>query len=703
MKPKLLSIIVANLFIASSFAVHAAEMDWSGSSVSAGYLYDSDKANDPSKLNEYRDLDSGGLFGFEVKGRGSADYLNAYGENIGRDDMYLDLKGGRYGLFKYRLYDNELRHRYGFGPGAISPYAGIGTAILTNPGTLGIPNTGGWSHFDHSYERRDWGGMFEWQTNSPWYFRVDANEVTREGVNVFAGALGTSPGQGMSDLPSPIDYTTRDASLEAGYSAKRGHFAVSLGYSKFENDNPLLNWTQLGANPPAVPAGVDTTVLPQDNKMWRLAMNGNLRQLPGNSTLAGRFTYSKLTSDVPIPAANLWGSTGVSGTFDGEIEKYTFSTSYTSNPMRNLDTKLYYNYVDDKNKSSHVDFIASTGGLANCAPLCEPEQFEYTKNNFGAEAGYRINRANKLRGLIDYTHIDRQRIDFEKTKDTTLGVEWKNTSLDNLTARIKYQYLHRKADWVYPPAAVVTANPYEPFTRRFDLNDKDQNLFKLVLDATPAPMVDLGFEAIYKKNDYDADNLFGRQSDERQEFYASVSFGDPKKFRVIVFGDIEYQKYESFHRVGTGSADPATPPTAANYNWWANNKDKSWQVGIGADFVPMNRLKVSTSLILAETQGTADFAVQPGGSPTAGQQPIGNFDNARRASFVIKGVYTVDRHWELTGGYSYEQYRYDDIGYNDTMYIIPNANTARYSYFTGQFSFQDYSANLFYLIAKYKF
>src|SRR6266540_3041382 len=163
MKRELISILAANLFLAAPLA-HAAdeEGEWSGSAT-LGIRNVSDNANDPSKLNEYRDLGSGprGVAGFELRRRSDVDYLNAYGENIGRDDQYLDLKGGRYGVFKYRLYDDELRHNFGSGPGARSPFSGIGTSTIT--ATLPNPNVDTWNTFDHSYQRRNWGGMLELQ------------------------------------------------------------------------------------------------------------------------------------------------------------------------------------------------------------------------------------------------------------------------------------------------------------------------------------------------------------------------------------------------------------------------------------------------------------------------------------------------------------------------------------------------------------
>ena len=42
------------------------------------------------------------------------------------DDQHLDFNRGRYQTFKYRIYQDHLRHNLGSGPGALSPFSGIG-------------------------------------------------------------------------------------------------------------------------------------------------------------------------------------------------------------------------------------------------------------------------------------------------------------------------------------------------------------------------------------------------------------------------------------------------------------------------------------------------------------------------------------------------------------------------------------------------
>ena len=84
--------------------------------------------------------------------------------------------------------------------------------------------------------------MFEFSNNSPWYLRTEANQVKRQGIKVISVAQGTSPGNGFVQLPSPVDFTTQNASVETGYQGKQGNLAANLLYSKFDNGNDLLRF-----------------------------------------------------------------------------------------------------------------------------------------------------------------------------------------------------------------------------------------------------------------------------------------------------------------------------------------------------------------------------------------------------------------------------------------------------------------------------
>ena len=223
---------------------------------------------------------------------------------------------------------------------------------------------------------------------------------------------------------------------------------------------------------------------------------------------------------VPAAAANIgtFPATGASSSvFDGEVVYQTLSLSLSSHPTHEVDTRLYYNWAKEDNNSTHMVFTpfapavagnsASGGSLlggaaSNCSSAgsvtgappfgdvpCTPELFGYRKHNLGIEAGWRVNRENKLTGGYDFYDIERDRFDFHGNQDHKLYAEWKNTSIEELTARAKYQDLSRDSDWNVS-SAVTGFNPTELYVRRYDLANVNQNLGKIVLDWSPRPFLD---------------------------------------------------------------------------------------------------------------------------------------------------------------------------------------------------------------------
>lgn len=698
MERKLIAVIVANLFAAS--AAYAAQGMQVTGFASLGLRTVNDKAQDVSKLQEYRDLDANFINAFGVAMESDTYHLNGYAENLGADDAYLDLRGGQYGRFKYQLFGNTLRHNFGAGPGARTPFNGAGTTTLT--GTFPNLNPDTWNTFDNSYKREDVGGMFEWSANSPWYFRTDGNQVTRKGIKVVAASLGASPGNGGIDLPVPVDFKTTNFGLEGGFQTRDRHFSVRFDQAKFQNENQLVRWTN-----PFWGSGLDFTTREPDNDFWKVSGNAVFKRLPMNSTLGARLSYSRLTNDVNVVTSVLNSTAGAfsptnpnNAVFSGDIRNTTASLTLNSSPADKLDTRLYWNWIRKDNQSTQMVF--NTGGGApnttDCGTLagvgrnCVAGLFNYRKNNMGAEAGYKLSDANKVLAGIDYQDTLRERYDSKKTTDWKYSFELRNSSFETVTARAKYHFLNRRSSVDgYDPV-----NPIDQFVRRFDVADMEQHAVKLVFDiAPPVPLLDIGLEIAWKDNEY-KETILGRTDDRRHEIFGSISYGDPKAFRVMLFGDIEYAQYDSYHRVGTGSADPSSAPTSTTYNWGARNQDRSWQLGLGADWLPYERLTLHGSLIHMQTRGLVDFTRQSGVSPQ-----INNSDNTRRTALNLKGTYRVDKQWSMTAGYAWEKYRFNDIGYAGYQYTIGTGTTA--TYLSGINAFQNYTANVVYLLTTYRF
>jgi hypothetical protein len=708
MRAKLVTILGAGVLALSAVARAADEDPGCKTSGNIGIGVQGVNVNalDPSKFKEYRDMSNGVAPTFEFKGRCADNYFNIYGENLGRDDQYVDLNGGQYGLFKYRLYDNNLRHYFGSGAGALTPYAGAGGNNLSAPINVnGIINKipANWNTFDNSYKRQDIGGMFEFSNKSPFYVRLDGNQVKREGIKVLAGSIGTSPGQGFMDLPSPVDFTDNNISGEVGYQTKQGHIALNVMQNKFTNGQSLLNWTN------GFFQGTDTTVLPPESTLTKVGLNGNYRQLPGESTFAGRMTYSKTTNSVAIlpttlAAANTFPATGSNSPgFNGDVVNKSVSLSLSSHPLPKLDTRLYYNFNDKNNNSTEIVFNPTVASGLQCTNTsCVAEVYNYKKNNYGFEGGYRINSQNKVGFGIDYTDANYTRVDYIRDIDRKYLVEWKNSSFDSLDTRTKYQRLVRSGTFV------DTGN-FNTYQRRFDLASVTQDLGKVTFDATPRPLLNVGLEVIYKHNDYSQDQLqLGRTKDQRGELYASIGYGDPNSFRVMLFGDAEYTKFDSLHRVGAVPANgnpnspPAGGPPNTSYTYGGIDRDKSFLIGLGADWVPREKWKVNSSATWAKTQGNVDFTSQSGAIIAApGLLPVTNYDNTTTITLNVKGTYSYTKNWDFTGGYAYQHYSYSDISFDGYKYVL--GSTSSGSMASGLYAFPSSNSNTVYGMVKYKF
>jgi hypothetical protein len=709
MKQKLISILIANLFLAApAFAQDAFKVE---GSVNLGGIGVNDDYVDGSKLNDYRDLDSGVLFGWDIKGRSSDYWLEFFGENIGRDDQYINLKGGSYGGFKYRLYSDALRRNSLWG--GLTPYAGAGTNNHTATGWP-LLNTATWNSVDVGYDRRDDGGYVEFGGLKPWYFRVDANQVTQSGSKIGAASQGMSPGNGYVDLAFPTEYKTRNTTGEVGYSTKTMHFALSWMGSKFENDNPFVDWTNGYWS-----SGADRTYLGEDNKYERWLFNATIRQLPLKSTLAFRWTKDSLESDVPVgstvlgiaagspsgtPASQLPTGANVS-TFNGRVDNETMTLALTSTPTKGLDTRVYLNDYKREDDSTHMAFTSAP--VTTTTYTNEP--YSYSKRNYGIDAFYRINPQNRVGAGWDYLDFDRkdERYDYNRSKDRTFWLEWRTSMLENVSARVKYSSLDRSSDFKLGNAGTgpSDANYMYRFQSAFDAGELKQDKWKFTLDATPAEFFDVGVEFNYKDNKYQ-DVVLGREDDTRREIYGSVSYGDPAAWRFTVFGDYEKVEYGSQHRVvgfppqGNEPYNPIQPDTSRNYNWQGFNEDSYYAYGLAVDWPASEKLKLSASLVYYKTDGSMDFATPSVVTAVPGN--ISLYDDTKRTAINLKGTYAVSKTISLTAGYAYEKFEYQDAQFDGYRYTIP-ASSRQDSYLMGYYANPNYKANIVYGWVTWKF
>jgi hypothetical protein len=552
----------------------------------------------------------------------------------------------------------------------------------------------------------------------------------------------------MIEFGAPVDYKTRNYSLESGYSTKEAMFSINVLNSKFSNSKDLMQWTNF-----YMQNGLDTNLLPPDNELTRLSLNGTLRQLPQNSTLAARFTWSKLTNNFGVTSGGLMPTSSASpptavgtlvtapssDTFNGEHETNTASLSLTSALGGGVDTKIYYNYYDTKNKSTLMEYAQGnlgtnlTGLPSTCFPITSapstsipaPSSFTcigpypnslffYKKQDYGIDAGWRIDRGNKVSGGLNLLEIDREREDAEKTKEDKIWLEYKNSMLESLSARIKYQHVERHSELnpARPPATSPFSTGSTPaqvpyYFRAYDVSNANQNQIKLVLDWAPMPLLDTGFEAAWKTTDYKELN-YGRTDDLRHEYNLTVSVGDPRKFRITGLANYEIVEFNQAYHQGTGPF-PGGTQTATDFDWGTKNTQTNRLWGLIADWPVMERLALKGSYTWTKTGGGVGFT--SGNTAGAGGfngGPLVNYvtDNTKKQTLNLKLDYKLDRQVTGTFGYVHEKYDYSDDQMRSYQGFYPyyqNLGGTNNSWFSGAFANPSYKLEVFYIMATYKF
>lgn len=628
---------------------------------------DMDDNLNSAKFEEFRDRDDGVIGQVELTTRKGAYHFSLDAENPGTDDQSFELKGGEYGSFKYNFIYDEMPHNYSYD--AKSFYSGLGTNNLVEAGNPADVST--WTTFDYKTEHKKYGGSVEVSLNSPFYISVGAQRREVEGTRPYSVRENV-------EVPEPIDYTTDDLNLKVGYADKTFSASVSGYMSSFDNNNNFLHW----GDPSVGDTDTELDVLAPDNDYTKVAADLSWRDLPFRSVLALGASYSNLdnsytTGDVSVTDYSL--GTAVTNlnrtTFEGDIDYTTLSFALSSRPTAKMDTRIYYRYLDRDNDSTVISYGATTNA---------EELLSYEKDTAGIDIGYRLPNKTKLGLGYEYMNLDRStaitdpdpdnRYDSPtSTTDDTFYVQLKNSSLDWVTAKLRYKRLERDSD--HTPTHDPTQN-----AERYDLADKSMDEWKVNFDFYPMDRLDLGLEFAYRDSDFDP-VLSGRTDDKRQQVYADFVWRAHKKLSLSGFIGFETSESDALH---VGGDDHIS-----------SIDDDFWTYGLAATVPASDKLTINLSWQYQKSDGSVDFASLE--APAVTYVNITESDDYTKQQLEAKASYAIDPKWKMTVGYLYEKLEYSDINYANYQYIVGT------DYYSGAYANQDYEANVGYLTVSYGF
>ncbi len=638
-------------------------------SATGKYLNVKGEGGGEAKFTEYRDLqENGGLYG---RARLNLDteknFLNFDAGDFGYDTQFYKIDGGLWGKFKFDLFYNEIPHNFTFD--AKTTFGGAGSDTLT-----GTPNTNisSWDTFDYSIERRQYGGGLQINMIKPFFFDASFQREERDGIKP-TGAAQTSPSGLVFELPEPVNYITNNLKVEGGYAQKPFFLSFNYILSEYNNGNTSLNLPSTFNAPRAFS-------LPPDNTYYKGAFKGAVN-LPYNSKFSTNVGLSKGRSDTSILSL-------ISSDYEGRVDTKNYDLVLSSNPVRFLDTKLYYKFYKLNNKSED-----SLGVVENF--------LDYEKNTFGADLGLRLPAQFYLSGGYKYVKTKRDEegqtdpaLVLPYNKDNIYSVDLRWGGLDFMAFKVGYEKLDRDADYQTSQSEARTA-------KIFSYAAQDRDTYKASLDIFPLENLNFGFEYQHKDTDY-TETTYGLTTDNRNEFNISADYMIGNMAKLYGYSDYETIKFVQMTARSLSGADRTTE---------IKHKDNSYGYGLGTEvYVIPKKLTLIFQHDYLKSNGGVDITFNDtllfadAGVTGANNDSIDitRWDDYTKYSFKLKGVYNFTKSLTASLGYGYERFNYSDAQLDGYQYV-PATSGSNGGYLTGAYKDQSYGAHLIFAGLTYKF
>jgi len=403
-------------------------------------------------------------------------------------------------------------------------------------------------------------------------------------------------------------------------------------------------------------------------------------KLPLNSTLMARGNHSILEDDVEL-------SQFAAGfpRFHGRVTYTTASVAVTSNPIKMLETRIFYNLLDKQNKSTGTfDY----GGE-------DTERFAYHKQNAGVDLTVKLPAKTKASAGYEFQHLNRAiRLDAVTTTDHIVFVEAKNSALDMLTAKMRLQHMRRLSD----DQLVPTATSADSRFRRYDATDKTQQAVKVGVELEPMHNLSIGLEYAFKLDSF-INTTVGVTSDRRHEFNLDTNY-TIANVKLNAYADYEFSRTKTSSRVGSF----IVPVSNTVYDYKVNRENVSYDYGINADVdIIKNVLSAGLGWRYAYSNGDQSFATNRTITPLVN---IPADDDYTRQTLSAKLNYKFNKNLGLSGGYSYERLAYSEgelNNYQNLVYAGAAVTNPAQGYLTGAFANQNFEAHIGFVKLAYSF
>ncbi|HKV08582.1 MAG TPA: MtrB/PioB family outer membrane beta-barrel protein [Thermoanaerobaculia bacterium] len=684
-----------------------------------------DNDTDSAKFFEYRDFDDGALGFLDISGRGGDDrFLDFNASRIGRDDGRYTFGYGVVGRYSLGIDYNQIVHNFANNGRLLWTRSGnryflpdelqrdLQTQITANQSRLNFaflngliqPYIANAHSIDVGLTRDRLLARLDLGRTSAWSWGLEYFQEERDGTRQFGGSFGFN---NVTELPEPVEYTTRDAEFAGEWNGKNAGVRFGYRMSTFDNDVDTLYfdnpWRITDSTDPGAYQAPSTSSiggaalgfadLAPDNEANQLFLSGRARA--GTWFFNGGAAMINMTQDDPLLPYTL--NTAIRGiNFDGS----TFDPTNPANlPARNADTEVdvttlngqagtdlgenfdltfRYRYYDYDNKSRRIEFpgyVRYHGVWEEIARITVP--YAYTRQDASAEFGWDIGTRSRLALSYGLQLWDREFREVESSDEDILRLSFDTRPLDRLTLRARYETGDRSIDGYDVEAGEDTflhpeAGTQLPGLRQYSQAAREYDDYNLQAQwfATDTWNVTAGVTG--RKEDYD-ESEFGLISDEILQYNAEVAYTPGENLNLYVFG--QWADREVFQRSRQSGATPSTNPLDT---WFVDFDEDNYLLGAGFTTKFAERFTLDVQARQTESDGFADFTAFPGGAPLASPprtaaQDFDNYEDIELTSVLAKLGYQLNKRFSVGFSYLWEDYTIDSFIVQDLQFYLPGA------------------------------
>ena len=294
-------------------------------------------------------------------------------------------------------------------------------------------------------------------------------------------------------LPIDMDQSHDQFNLALNYTGDKSFFKAAYYGSVFTQNNKVVSFQN-----PTTDGNNGQDITPPSNQLHEARFTGGYNFTP-STKLVGEFSYGRNTQNDAFLRTSLIASGYLpEDSLHGEVINKTAYLKLTAKPIKDLNVSAGYKY-DDRNNQTPVKTFAQmdidtvnsvlttntaaalynnalhTAGLipstdvintgSTGVNIWQNRAYSKTSHRVNLDADYLIAQGNAVKVGYDFETIDRHCndswvscADAERTNENTVRAEYRNTMIDNVTAKIGYAFSVRNAQG-YNPDAFLALTP----------------------------------------------------------------------------------------------------------------------------------------------------------------------------------------------------------------------------------------------------